>query len=127
MNTWITTSMISEIININLLLSQDNFKALSSQGRFIISEPDNIRRAILESFDDTVDAKNLKRICTPTEEYILKESKVYYINPKQPEQNTKRIELNIIVDGAKSDLTIIYYSYKTQSDIHIKIYDALTL
>jgi len=127
MNEWIDNKITAEIVEINSNIKEDNFSLLASMHHFHENTPENIRRAILEYFDDTPEPSNLNKICAPSEKYILEKSRIYFINPKQPNQKERRIELNAIIEGKESDLTIVYFSYKDGRTPCIQIYDALTL
>ena len=127
MNQWIDNKFIAEIIKINSHIKEDNFSLLASTHHFHENTPENIRRAILEYFDDTPDPSHLNKICAPSEKYILDKSRIYHIDPKHPNSKERRIELNVIIENNESDLTIIYFSYKDGRTPCIQIYDALTL
>lgn len=70
---------------------------------------------------------SLKRINTPTDSYIKDNTQIFEINPKSPSETKKRLEYDVMIDGAKSDLTIIFRVFFDKNQYIVKIYDALTL
>ena len=67
------------------------------------------------------------RIGVPDENYVLSHSAVYEINPSSPSDRDKRIQMNLIVDGVESDLTLILRAHKREEGDEVRIYGALTL
>ncbi|WP_446904418.1 hypothetical protein [Burkholderia sp. YIM B11467] len=128
MNGWITSAMVLEIIKICALISKDDFVRLEVDGNFEVSTSSEIKAGILEylggDFQNEID---LARIGVPDENYVLNHSALYEINPSSPSGRDKRIQINLIIDGVESDLTLILRAHKRESGDEVRIYGALTL
>lgn len=128
MNEWIDSGIKSEIKKICDLISQNNFDSLDKDGYFEVSAASDVKRAILEYLcGDILNEDDLSRINSPDDEYIKIHANILNIDPKAPSEKRKKIELNLILDGAESDMTIIYFAYKNDTDVKVRVYDALTL
>ena len=125
---WPNETIIEFIKKICEHISKDEFFYLEKNGFFEVSKAGDIRRSILEYLDgDHINSKNLKKINTPSRDYIEKNCQIFELNPKLPSENAKKIDYDFMIDGKKSDLTMIFRVYYKNGLYNIKIYDALTL
>ncbi|WP_176730068.1 hypothetical protein [Burkholderia seminalis] len=125
---WITDDMILEISKICECFSKNIFEKLISNGNFDAKESEGIKRNILEYLcGDVLDENALKRIGVPDRGYIVSHVKLYEIDLGAPSGSSKRMQLDLIIDGVESDLTLVAHAYKMAEGDRILIYDALTL
>ncbi|WP_423370114.1 hypothetical protein [Burkholderia sp. LMG 32019] len=128
MNGWITLAMIHQIIRICDLISRNDFVRLEAEGNFEVSTPSEIRAGVLEYLGgDFPRESDLVRIGVPDENYVRNHSIVYEINPSSPSDRDKRIQINLIIDGVESDLTLILHAHKREGGDEVRVYGALTL
>lgn len=128
MNGWITSAMVLEIIKICALISKDDFVRLEVEGNFEVSTASEIKTGILEYLGgDFPNERDLVRVGVPDENYVINHSTLYEINPSSPSDRDKRIQINLIVDGVESDLTLILRAHKREEGDEVRIYGALTL
>lgn len=128
MNKWIAEDMVFEISGICECFSKNDFDKLVLNGNFDAKASDGIKRNILEYLcGDIPDERALKRIGVPTRDYILGRAKLYEIDPEVPSESDKRVQLDLIIDGVESDLTLVMHAYKRNEGSWIRVYDALTL
>ncbi|WP_174935047.1 hypothetical protein [Burkholderia lata] len=128
MNKWITGDMILEISKICEYLSINNFEKLVSDGNFYANESEGVKRNILEYLcGDVMDERALKRIGIPGHDYIVGHAQLYEIAPGAPSEFSKRIQLDLIIDGVESDLALVMHAYKRSEGGVVRIYDAYTL
>ncbi|WP_175222783.1 hypothetical protein [Burkholderia aenigmatica] len=125
---WVDEDMILEISKICECLSGNNFEKLVSDGNFDANESEGVKRNILEYLcGDVLDERALKRIGIPGRDYIVGHAQLYEIAPGAPSEFSKRIQLDLIVDGIESDLTLVMHAYKRSEGGVVHIYDAYTL
>lgn len=93
-----------------------------------MSAPSEIKTVILECLGgNSPSESDLVRVGVPDENYVLSHSAVYEINPSSPSDRDKRIQMNLIVDGFESDLTLILRAHKREGGDEVRIYGAPTL
>ena len=128
MRNWINQYTTASIIRICNYISKDKFAELESEGAFEVSSAHDIRRTILAYLDgDHPKPASLHRINTPSEDYLTNNVQIFEINPKMPSAIEKKFDYDVMIDGRKSDLTIICRVYFSDGVYSTKIYDALTL
>jgi hypothetical protein len=120
--------MVLEIIKICALISKNDFVRLEAEGNFELNAPSEIKIGILECLGgDFPHEGDLVRVGIPDENYVINNSRLYEINPSSPSDSDKRIQIDLIIDGVESDLTLVLYARKRESGDVVRIYDALTL
>lgn len=128
MSKWITDDMILEMSRICECFSKNIFEKLVSDGNFDAKESEGIKRNILEYLcGDILDENALKRIGVPDRGYIVSRVRLYEIDPGAPSESSKKVQLDLIIDGVESDLTLVMHAYKMTEKDRILICDALTL
>lgn len=125
---WVAEDMLLEISKICKCFSENNFEKLISDENLDVKASEGIKRGILEYLcGDVLDERALKRVGIPDREYIIERANLYEINPEAPSDFSKRIQLDLIIDGVESDLTLIVYAYKRVEGSGIRVYGVRTL
>ncbi|WP_174939775.1 hypothetical protein [Burkholderia lata] len=127
MSKWLSEQMLLEISKICGCLSRSNFEKLALDGNFDVAESAGVKRGVEYLCGDVSDDRALKRIGIPDRDYIIEHAKLYEINPEAPSECSKRIQLDLIVDGVESDLTLVVHAYKRVEGDGVRVYDVLTL
>lgn len=121
----ITNEIEKKIIYINELIRFNKFNELHTEGYLTESKPEDIKRVLVEYFNNDKNVSNLKKISPPSKEFIQCNAATFFITPKKPDPNQWRIELNLIINDIESDLTAIYYLDTSVSPEKVQLYDLL--
>jgi hypothetical protein len=129
MSTQIASNIIFDIIKICTLISKNEFEKLDENQNF---DPRTsaawVKTGILEYLcGDILNDSDLKRIGIPDENYIINNSKVHEVHPDKSPEEIKIVYIDLMIDGKKSDLTLILYIRGQDKEAKTQIYGARTL
>ncbi|VWB80852.1 hypothetical protein BLA13014_03718 [Burkholderia aenigmatica] len=128
MSKWVAEDMLLEISKICKCFSENNFEKLIFDENLDVKASEGIKRGILEYLcGDVLDERALKRVGIPDREYIIERANLYEVDPGAPSELSKRIQLDLIIDGVESDLTLVVYAYKRVEGSGIRVYGVRTL
>ena len=93
-----------------------------------MNAPSEIKTGILGCLGgNSPNESDLVRVRVPDANYVLNHSALYEINPSSSSGRDKRIQINLMVDGVESDLTLILLAHKREEGDEVRICGAPTL